>query len=121
MVQDNSSNSISGKRESASTEAKKRLLNFEADDLLEMFGQGKPTPGSGSACALQALLSAKLVRTVIILTCKTKYIPSYDEWLPELERLKLELENRIYPKLKDLMQKDSDEFDEYIRLFKERE
>jgi len=96
---------------------KKLLLEFSAEELLNQFGMGKPTPGSGSAAALQVLVSAQLLRTVIQLTGKPKFKPSYDEWLPHLQRISSGIETRIYPDLKKLFQEDSDKFDKYIQLF----
>jgi formiminotetrahydrofolate cyclodeaminase len=63
-----------------------KVLDHITIDLLEMFGMGQPTPGSGSAAALQVLLSAKLIQTVVSLTAKPKFQPRYDEWLPTLQK-----------------------------------
>lgn len=98
-----------------------KLIENLASDLLQKFGRGKATPGSGSAAAFQGMLSAQLIITVIKLTNKAKYKPTYDEYLPELNKMQLEIENAIYPALEDLFQRDSDEFDKYILLLKERE
>jgi Zn-dependent peptidase ImmA (M78 family)/formiminotetrahydrofolate cyclodeaminase len=91
-----------------------KLLDHKTNDLLEMFGMGKPTPGSGSAAALQVLLSAKLIQTVVSLTAKSKFQPKYDEWLPTLQKWNSDIEDRIYPELKRLFQQDSDQFDQFI-------
>lgn len=99
-------------------EKKLQLIDHVLNDLLEKFGEGKPTPGSGSAAALQSMLSAKLVQTVVSLTGKPKFSPLYDEHLPELRRWSSEIETRIYPQLKKLFQQDSDQFDEYIESCK---
>ncbi|KVN34055.1 hypothetical protein WJ63_04190 [Burkholderia pyrrocinia] len=40
------------------------LLTLPASQLLNDFGAGKASPGSGSAAALMGLLAAKLIRTV---------------------------------------------------------
>ncbi|MBT1689442.1 cyclodeaminase/cyclohydrolase family protein [Fulvivirgaceae bacterium PWU37] len=98
-----------------------KLLDHKANDLLELFGAGRPTPGSGSAASLQAMLSAKLILTVIKLTGKDKFKPTYDNVLPELRRRELDINDRIYPELENLFQQDSDKFDEYIRAYKEWE
>lgn len=100
---------------------KKPLLEFNVDELLIQFGMGKPTPGSGSAAALQVLVATQLLRTVIQLTGKPKFKPSYDEWLPDLQQINAEIKTRIYSELKELFQEDSDQFDKYIQLFKEHE
>jgi formiminotetrahydrofolate cyclodeaminase len=83
----------------------KKLLEYQADELLEKFGMGLPTPGSGSAAAFQVLLSAHLIKTVVILTDKDKRKPEYENWLPELRRIKAEIETRICPSLRNYSSK----------------
>jgi Zn-dependent peptidase ImmA (M78 family)/formiminotetrahydrofolate cyclodeaminase len=96
-----------------------KLLDHKTNDLLDLFGAGKPTPGSGSAAALQAMLSAKLIITVIKLTGKERFKPTYDSVLPELRRKEADISSRVYPQLERLFQKDSDDFDRYIQAYKE--
>lgn len=93
-------------------------MEHEAHTLLEMFGTGQPTPGSGSAAALQALVSAKLIRTVTLLTAKPKFKPRYDTVIPELDRIRTDIDERIYPLLERLFQNDTDQFTEYIEAYK---
>lgn len=40
-------------------------LTLKLDDILQKYGEGRHVPGSGSAAALQGLLAARLVETVV--------------------------------------------------------
>lgn len=100
---------------------KKALLDYSADELLDEFGKGNHKPGSGSAAAFHGLLAAKLITTVIALTNKEKRRKQYEEWLPELLRMNSEIIERIYPRLKELFQADSIQFDKAITLRKQRD
>jgi formiminotetrahydrofolate cyclodeaminase/Zn-dependent peptidase ImmA (M78 family) len=93
-----------------------RLIDQPTSQLLEKFGAGKHKPGSGSAAALQGLLSAQLLRTVIALTTDPSRAERYVSALPRLRSIKLELERRIIPSLEQLFQSDSDHFGRTIRL-----
>jgi formiminotetrahydrofolate cyclodeaminase/Zn-dependent peptidase ImmA (M78 family) len=97
------------------------LIELPVGRLLQKFGAGNHKPGSGSAAALQGMLSAQLIRTVINLTNDEKRRDSYKEWLSELIRIDSEIENRIYPALERLFQEDSVQFDKVIKLRKDRE
>jgi len=97
----------------------KSLLEKTVNELLNEFGQGNPIPGSGTAAAFHGLVSAQLIQTFIHLTCKEKYRPEYDEWIPEFQRIKSEIENRVYPELKKLFNEDSEQFKKYITLCKQ--
>ncbi|MBU2269497.1 MAG: cyclodeaminase/cyclohydrolase family protein, partial [Bacteroidetes bacterium] len=55
------------------------LLAITAEELLEKFGSGGHKPGSGSAAALQGMLSAKLLITVISLTNEPKRREKYSQ------------------------------------------
>lgn len=85
----------------------KNFLELQARELLEEFGAGSHKPGSGSAAALQGLLSAQLIRTVINRTvCKD----AYKEWHEPLNKLDKEIEKEVYPTLLKLFQEDSEVF-----------
>ena len=88
------------------------LIDLQAGILLEKFGSGNHKPGSGSAVALQGMLSAQMIRTVIDLTIGK---PAYKEKVNELNFINSEIENKIYPALKQLIQDDSTQFDKAIK------
>lgn len=52
------------------------FIRLPADELLKRLGSGGHKPGSGSAAALNGMLSASLVQTVISLTAGH---PKYDD------------------------------------------
>ncbi|MGF6648994.1 cyclodeaminase/cyclohydrolase family protein [Paraburkholderia sp. GAS82] len=88
------------------------LLTRPANQLLDDFGAGKASPGSGSAAALMGLLAAKLIRTV----CRKSL--EKEECRP-VERLLQHIHGQmdaIEPKLRLLFEKDAKEFDEVVRL-----
>jgi formiminotetrahydrofolate cyclodeaminase len=95
-----------------------KLTDLTTGRLLEKFGAGNHKPGSGSASALQGMLSAQLLRTVIDLTEGRE---AYSEYLPELLRIKSNLDSHIYPKLESLFQEDSEQFDKVIKLREQRD
>jgi formiminotetrahydrofolate cyclodeaminase len=98
-----------------------KLLNLSASQLLEKFGAGNHKPGSGSAAALQGMLSAQMLRTVIDLTKDPKREAIYAKYIPELLRIKNEIESRIYSDLENLFQLDSEQFDQVIKLREQRD
>jgi formiminotetrahydrofolate cyclodeaminase/Zn-dependent peptidase ImmA (M78 family) len=97
------------------------LLDLATRTLLKKFGQGSHKPGSGSAAALSALLSAELLRTVIDLTNKNKRAKDYGDVRQQLLEIKNEIDLRIYVELEKLFLEDSVEFDNVIQIRKERD
>jgi formiminotetrahydrofolate cyclodeaminase len=98
----------------------KKLTDIATGELLEKFGAGGHKPGSGSASAFQGMLAAQLLRTVIELTNEDKRKPVYDRFIPELNRIRKEIDERIYIELTALFQKDAELFDKVIQLREER-
>lgn len=92
---------------------KEKLLDYKANDLLVKFGVGSHKPGSGSAAALQGLLSAQLIRTVVNISLKKTRFKSH---FGKLEEIKEKIDNRIYPTLQQFFQEDSDLFDLAVNL-----
>lgn len=92
------------------------LINLTTAELLDKFGAGSHKPGSGSAAALQGMLSARLLQTVISLTSDPKRANRYARQLPNLRRIESAIEGRIIPSLERLFQEDSDHFDRAIQL-----
>lgn len=93
-----------------------KLLELPTKELLKKFGSGNHKPGSGSAAALQGMLSAQLLRTVIELTNDEKRRAKYEESLPQLLQIYKDIEDRIYPQLERLFQEDSTQFGKAIEL-----
>jgi formiminotetrahydrofolate cyclodeaminase/Zn-dependent peptidase ImmA (M78 family) len=98
-----------------------KLMDLTARELLAKFGAGNHKPGSGSAAAYYGMQSAQLLRTVIELTNESKRRATYAAYLPELLRIKKEIESRICIDLEDLFQKDSEQFDKVITLRDQRD
>lgn len=94
----------------------KHLLDIPTEELLEKFGKGKHVPGSGSAAAFQGMISAKLLVTVISLTCDEKREKNYGAVAPDLKKMLAKIEDRIFPELTNLFHKDSYHFDKAITL-----
>lgn len=93
------------------------LLSLEARDLLKKFGAGQHKPGSGSAVALLGLLAVKLSQTVLALTVGRA---GYEEQSTIVAVHEDRLES-IGSFLEDAFQRDSELFDEVIRLRRERD
>ena len=88
------------------------LLARSANQLLDDFGAGNASPGSGSAAALMGLLAAKLIRTV----CRKSL--EKDECRPAeplLRHIYGQMDS-LEPKLRLLFEKDAKEFDQVVRL-----
>ena len=88
------------------------LLSKPTSLLLDEFGAGNASPGSGSASALMGLLAIKLLMTV----CRKSLAK------PKLQDKKMQFQfileklNTIEPQLQSLFQKDADEFDEVVKV-----
>ena len=98
-----------------------KLTEIPAGRLLEKFGAGNHKPGSGSASAMQGMLSAQMLRTVVDLTNDPKHKKNYTAYISELLRIKKEIDSRIYVGLEKLFQDDSDQFDKVIILREQRD
>jgi formiminotetrahydrofolate cyclodeaminase/Zn-dependent peptidase ImmA (M78 family) len=96
----------------------RKLIDIPLGELLNKFGAGNHKPGSGSAAALLAMVSAKMVITVIALT---KNKSAYAKYVPHLLKINDLIEKNYYPELVELFQKDSDEFDRVIKLRRQRD
>lgn len=94
------------------------LIDLRTNKLLDKFGAGNHKPGSGSAAALQGMLSAQLMKTVINLTInKRKFKP----FVSKLKEINEAVENRIYPALEKCFQEDSELFDLAIETRRKRD
>lgn len=97
------------------------LIHLPTAQLLEKFGAGNHKPGSGSAAALQGMISARLIQTVIALTSDPKRPARYAPQISNLLKIQTALESRIIPSLERAFQDDSDQFDRAIQLRKRRD
>ncbi len=70
---------------------------------------------------LQGMIAAQLVTTVIRLTNEPGRQRRYQDKLPELLKIKEDIQKRLYPTLENLFREDSDLFDKVIRLRNERD
>jgi formiminotetrahydrofolate cyclodeaminase/Zn-dependent peptidase ImmA (M78 family) len=87
-----------------------KILDPSTEKLLNAFGAGGHKPGAGSAAALQVMLSAKLILTVIELSGEEKRKKYYEPIYPQLNEMSAAINSRIYPRLETLFQQDSEQF-----------
>lgn len=93
------------------------LLAQPTNQLLDAFGAGQASPGSGSAAALMGLLAVKLIRTVCLKSLQKNPERNTEVTLRHL----LDELGAIEPSLRTLFEKDAREFDEIVRLRMERD
>lgn len=93
------------------------LIDLQVKTLLRKFGAGNHKPGSGSAVALEGMLAADMIRTVIDIT---KVRPAYKHLNSDLDIIMKEVESDIYPALTKLIQEDSIQFGKTIEARKAR-
>ncbi len=94
--------------------AQAELLALPTAELLEKFGSGTHSPGSGSAAALMGLLSCRLTQTVCTLSLSK---PAYRKDHEKIRLLSERIGSRKEPELRRLFQQDAEAFD---RVFKAR-
>ena len=91
------------------------LLEGRASDLLDKFGAGGASPGSGSAAALMGLLAIKLMQTVCLHSqSKVPSKKSTFEFINEQSSI-------TEPQLKSLFEDDAKIFQEVVDLRKLRD
>jgi formiminotetrahydrofolate cyclodeaminase len=90
-------------------------------ELLEKIGAGKHIPGSGSTAALQLMVNAQLLLTVIKITLKPSRKEKYGHEWAQMLRLKGKIENEYIPRLNNLFHDDYRVFDEVINNRKVRD
>lgn len=94
------------------------LLHLQSDKLLNRFGAGRASPGSGSASALLALLGAKMELTVCTLS-QTK-TECRENWT-DFKFVQDEIATKIEPNLKKLFEADARDFERVVDLRKRRD
>jgi formiminotetrahydrofolate cyclodeaminase len=103
-----------GVPERAATE----LLELPTNQLLEDFGAGNASPGSGSAAALMGLLACKLIVTVCRKSLEKQACQKH--WTA-FEYIQDQILTLHEPMLRTLFEKDAREFDKVVALRRERD
>lgn len=98
--------------EDESKALQRSLLARPTTQLLDEFGAGNASPGSGSAAALMGLLAAKLLITVCDKSLTKPECAAHGIGLAHIK----EQIQAIEPRLKELFEKDAREFDEVVAL-----
>jgi len=93
------------------------ILARPTNRLLDDFGAGKASPGSGSAAALMGLLAVKLIRTVCKKSLEKEACAAAKPTLIYV----LEQVEALEPTLVSLFEKDAREFDEIVEIRKRRD
>lgn len=95
-----------------------KYLKSDVKELLRLFGSGEPIPGSGAAAALQALLAAYLVLTVVKISSEKQ---SQAGNLRTLAQFSFRISSYIAPRLRALYLEDIAVFGEVVPLRKQRD
>ena len=93
------------------------ILDRPASQVLKEFGDGKASPGSGSAAALLSLLSARMIITVCKISLKKDNCQKYHK---EFEYISDEVANNYEIRLRELFENDAVEFEKVVQLRKKR-
>jgi methenyltetrahydrofolate cyclohydrolase len=93
------------------------LLAQPANQLLDAFGAGQASPGSGSAAALMGLLAVRLIRTVCLKSLEKEAGRLAEATLRHI----LDDLAATEPALRELFEADAREFKEVVRLRMERD
>ena len=94
-----------------------RILDRPANQVLKEFGDGKASPGSGSAAALLSLLSARMILTVCKISSNKASCKKYHN---EFEYISDEVSKNHEIRLRDLFENDAREFEKVVQLRKNR-
>ena len=95
-------------------EAENKLISLNIKQFLSELSSSSPAPGGGSVAALSGALSSSLSSMVCNLTIgKEKYIDFEEEIKKILKNIK-----KIKSKLTDLIDKDTNAFNDVIKAFK---
>ncbi len=90
-----------------------KILTRPANQLLNDFGAGKASPGSGSAASLLGLLSSKMIFTVCSISLTKQ---DCTEHHTQFKFISKQVEENIVPKLKELFEKDAKDFEQVVKL-----
>ena len=89
------------------------ILARPANQLLNDFGAGRASPGSGSAAALLGLLASKMIITVCDISRRKNECSKFHK---EFSFVSTKVQEEIEPKLRDLFEKDARDFDKVVKL-----
>lgn len=89
------------------------LLERPATQLLNDFGAGKASPGSGSAAALLSILSAKMVITVCEISSTKDECAKFHN---QFSFISSQIKSTIEPKLRVLFENDARDFEKVVAL-----
>ena len=89
------------------------ILARPANQLLNDFGAGKASPGSGSAAALLGLLASKMIITVCDISLRKNECSKSHR---EFEFITNKVREEVEPKLKELFEKDAKDFEKVVSL-----
>lgn len=94
------------------------LLGMPTSRLLDAFGAGGASPGSGSAASLLGLVSAQMSLTVCRISQRKAACASSHQELAEAEQL---IRDHLAPGLEKLLEKDAADFDTAVELRRSRD
>jgi formiminotetrahydrofolate cyclodeaminase len=94
------------------------LLERPTTQLLDDFGAGNASPGSGSAAALMGLLACKLIVTVCTKSLQKQACVKY--WASH-RYIQDQIVTLFEPRLRELFEKDAREFDQVVVLRRSRD
>jgi methenyltetrahydrofolate cyclohydrolase len=95
-----------------------QLLNKPTSDLLDDFGAGRASPGSGCAAALMGLLACRMIRTVCLKSREKEDLRA--NW-SKFDLIMSEVETKIEPELRQLFEQDARDFEAVVSLRKNRD
>ncbi len=89
------------------------ILERPATQLLNDFGAGKASPGSGSAAALLSILSAKMIITVCEIS-SNKDVCSRSH--KDFGFISKQVKEKVEPRLRELFESDARDFEKVVEL-----
>lgn len=89
------------------------ILERPTTQLLNDFGAGRASPGSGSAAALLSLLSSKMIVTVCDISTRKDECQRSHKSFQYISKV---IQEEIEPKLKELFEKDASDFEKVVEL-----
>jgi formiminotetrahydrofolate cyclodeaminase len=89
------------------------ILERPATQLLNDFGAGKASPGSGSATALLSILSAKMIITVCEISSSK---PECEKSHKDFGFISSQIKEKIEPRLRELFELDAKDFEKVVDL-----
>jgi len=95
-----------------------KILDRPAKQVLQEFGDGKASPGSGSAAALLSILSARMIITV----CKiSRRKDECSEFHNQFEYIAEEVADNHEKRLQEIFENDAEDFEKIVEIRKKRD